>query len=165
MGTPWQSSSCKFSKIFRIPLRNFVRCLILVASQHVPYGYTTSIRRRPSFNKFLRHFHVLFQYNFDGQKTHVVSQTFVGIISLVEKSTLLPRTFFDVISLVEKSSLLTLTFSDVILMVEKSTLFARTFYDKISMSKNSTLQANKNIRRGFPLLVTLKSCLLQYYSS
>ena len=123
------------------------------------------VRRRPSFNKFLRHFHVLFQYNFDGQKTHVVSQTFVGIISLVEKSTLLPRTFFDVMSLVEKSTLLTLTFSDVILMVEKSTLFARTFYDKISMSKNSTLQANKNIRRGFPLLVTLKSCLLQYYSS
>ena len=36
----------------------------------------TSIRRRPNFDEFLRHFHVLFRRNFDGRKIHVVSTFF-----------------------------------------------------------------------------------------
>ena len=35
-----------------------------------------SIRRRPNFDEFLRHFHVLFRRNFDGRKIHVVSTFF-----------------------------------------------------------------------------------------
>ena len=78
-----------------------------------------SIRRRPNFDEFPRHFHVLFRCNFADRK-----------------STLFPRTFFDTISMVEKSMLFPLTFFDVILMEEKSTLSARTFFEEISMSKN-----------------------------
>ena len=36
----------------------------------------TSIRRRPNFDKFPRHFRVLFRCNFDGHKIHVVSTYF-----------------------------------------------------------------------------------------
>ena len=36
----------------------------------------TSIRRRPNFDKFPRHFRVLFRCNFNGRKIHVVSTYF-----------------------------------------------------------------------------------------
>ena len=36
----------------------------------------TSIRRRPNFDEFPRHFRVLFRCNFDGRKIHVVSTYF-----------------------------------------------------------------------------------------
>ena len=54
-------------------------------------------------------------------------------------------------------------------MVEKSVLFRCHFLHKISIGKKSAsfllnLKANENIRGGFPLLVTLKTQLLQDYS-
>ena len=52
----------------------------------LPNGYTlirrgfdvdiTSIRRRPNFDEFPRHFHVLFRCDFDGRKINVVSTYF-----------------------------------------------------------------------------------------
>ena len=79
MGTPWQSSSCKFSKIFRIPLRNFVRSSTLVASQHVPYEYTTSyVEDQVSTN-----FYVIFTY-------------FFNIISMVKKPTSFHTLFWKI---------------------------------------------------------------------
>ena len=116
----------------------------------IPNGHTTSnprrfdvditsIRQRPNFDEFPRHFRVLFRCNFAGQKIHVVSRTFFDVISLVEKSTWLPRTFFDVILLFEKFTWFPRTFLDVISMVEKSTWFPRTFFDVISMVEKSTL--------------------------
>ena len=41
-------------------------------SQWPHHVESTSIRRRPNFDKFPRHLHVLFRCNFDGQKIHVV---------------------------------------------------------------------------------------------
>ena len=76
----------------------------------------TSVRRRPNFDEFPRHFRVLFRCNFAGEKSTSFPRTFFDIISMVEKSTLFPRTFFDVISMVEICTLFLLTFFDVILM-------------------------------------------------
>ena len=105
--------------------------------------------------------------NFAGRKIHIVSTYFFcrDFFGGQDIHVFFHVLFFDTISIVEKSTLLPLTFFILILMVEKSTLFARTFTDKISMGKNLTsilvqLQPNGNIR-GFPLLVTLKSWLLQ----
>ena len=143
----------------------------------------TSIRRRPNFDEFARHLHVLFRCNFDGRKIHVVSTYFFGRNSLVEKSTLFPRTFFDVISMAEKSmlfprtlfdvislvetsTLFRRTFFDIILMVEKSVLFPRTFFDVILMCKNSisflvSCKLMKTFEKVFPAIVILSSQLLQ----
>ena len=99
----------------------------------------TSIRGRPNFDEFPRHFHVLFRCNFADRQIHVISTYLFRQISMVKKSTLFPRTFFDVISMVEKSTLFPRTFFDVISMVEKSTSFPRTFFDVISMVEKSTL--------------------------
>ena len=99
----------------------------------------TWIRRRPNFDEFPRHFHVLFWCNFADRKIYVVSTYFFDVISMVEKSTWFPRTFFNVISMVEKSTLLPRAFFDVISMVEKSTLFPRTFFDVISFIEISTV--------------------------
>ena len=74
----------------------------------LPNGHTTSnpcrfdvgitaIRRRTNFDEFPRHFRVLFRYDFDGRKIHVVSRTFISVISMVEICTLFLLTFFDVI--------------------------------------------------------------------
>ena len=124
------------------------------------------IHWRPKFDKFLRHFHVLFWCDFADRKIHAVSTYFFGVILLVEKSTWFPSTFSDVISIVEISSFFPRPFFDLILMVQKFTLFALTFFDEILMGKNSTsflvkLQANENIWGGFLLLVTLKRSVLQ----
>ena len=113
---------------------------------------TTSIRRRPNFDEFPRHFHVLFRCNFSDLKIHIVSTYLFGVSSMVQKSTLFSLNFFD-----------------VTLMIEKSTLIARTFFDEISIARNPTsflvkLQANENVWTGFPLLVTLKNWLLQNFS-
>ena len=159
-----------------------------------PNGHTTSNRRqfdvviisirwRPNFNEFPRHFHAIFRCNFadrkihvvctyffwrnfTGQKVDVISTYFFGVILLVKKSTFFPSTFFYVISMVQKTTFVPLTFFGVILIVKKSKFLARSFFDKISMGKSSTsflvkLQANENIRGSFPLLVTLKSWFLQ----
>ena len=104
---------------------------------------STSIRRRPNFDEFLRHFHVLFRCNFADRKIHLVSTYFfrrnfagrkIHVVSTYffrrtgRKSTLFPRTFFDVISMAEKSRLFPRTCFDVIFPVEISTLFLLTFY-------------------------------------
>ena len=86
-----------------------------------------SMRQRPNFDEFPRHFHPLFSCNFahqkiSGRKIHVdyIDSTFLNVISLA------------VISMV-----FLLTFFDIILMVEKFSLFAHTFFDEISMGKSS----------------------------
>ena len=117
------------------------------------------------WSKNPRCFHVLFQRNFDGRKTHVVFTYFFRCNLIVEKSTLFPPTFFDVISLVEKSTLFSLTFFNIILMVQKSMLFTNTFFGEILTGRNSTsflvkLEANESIWQGFPL----KNWLLQDFS-
>ena len=74
--------------------------------------------------------------------------TFMGVISLDEDSTLFPRTFFDVISIVEIRTLFLLTFFDVILMGKNSTSFL------VSCKLMKTFEV-------FPEFVTLNSCLLE----
>ena len=83
----------------------------------------TSLRQRLNFDKFSRHFQVLFWCNFADRKITSFLRTFSDVISTVEKSTLFLHTFFDVISMVEKSTLFPRTFFDVIFLVKVSTLF------------------------------------------
>ena len=83
----------------------------------------TSLRQRLNFDKFSRHFQVLFWCNFADRKMTSFLRTFSDVISMVEKSTLFLHTFFDVISMVEKSTLFPRTFFDVIFLVKVSTLF------------------------------------------
>ena len=83
----------------------------------------TSLRQRLNFDKFSRHFQVLFWCNFADRKITSFLRTFSDVISMVEKSTLFLHTFFDVISMVEKSTLFPCTFFDVIFLVKISTLF------------------------------------------
>ena len=83
----------------------------------------TSLRQRLNFDKFSRHFQVLFWCNFADRKITSFLRTFSDVISRVEKSTLFLHTFFDVISMVEKSTLFPRTFFDVIFLVKVSTLF------------------------------------------
>ena len=83
----------------------------------------TSLRQRLNFDKFSRHFQVLFWCNFADRKITSFLRTFSDVISMVEKSTLFLHTFFDVISMVEKSTLFPRTFFDVIFLVKVSTLF------------------------------------------
>ena len=105
------------------------------------------------------------------QKSTFFPPTFFGEISLVEISTSFTHTFFRCNLMVEKPMLFSLAFFDVILMVEKSTLFARSSFNNISTSRDLLLfaflvklQANENIGRGFPLLVTLKNLYLHEFS-
>ena len=83
----------------------------------------TSLRQRLNFDKFSRHFQVLFWCNFADRKITSFLRTFSDVISMFEKSTLFLHTFFDVISMVEKSTLFPRTFFDVIFLVKVSTLF------------------------------------------
>ena len=79
----------------------------------------TWIRRRPNFDKFPCHFHILFQCNFSDQIIHVVSMNFfrhnfddwkIHIVSMYffrrdfdgQIFMLFPCTFFGLVSLVEK---------------------------------------------------------------
>ena len=118
-------------------------------------------------------FHVISTYFLDVismvQNFTLFPRTVLGVTLMVQKSKLFPRIFFGVIFLVEISTLFPRIFFNVILMVEKSTLFSRSFLDEFLTGRNLTLllvrlQANENIRGGFPLLVTLKSWLLQDFS-
>ena len=179
---------CRYFFSSRLLLTNSSN--ISYASNYLPNGLTTlnpcrfdvvitSIRRRPNFGEFPRHFRVLFRCNFGGRKIHVVSTYFFDVISIVEKSTWFPRTLFDVTSLVEKSMWFPRTFLDVISMVEKSTWFPRTFFDVISMVEICTLflltffdvilmgkdltwflvscKLMKTFQKFFPVFVTLNS--------
>ena len=126
----------------------------------------TSIRRRPNFDEFPRHFCVLFRCHFAGRKIHVISvyffrcnfdgwkihdffMYFYQCILLVEKFTLFRRTFFDVICLVEICTLFLLTFFDIILMGNNSTSFLL------------SCKPMKTLEKVFPVFVTLISWLLQ----
>ena len=62
----------------------------------------TWIRRRPNFDEFPCHFHILFQYNFSDQIITSFPWIFFDIILMIEKSTSFPCTFFGLVSLVEK---------------------------------------------------------------
>ena len=112
----------------------------------------TWIRRRPNFDKFPRHFHVLFRCNFADQKIHVVSRYFfqlnfygwkIHVVSTyffqcnfdVQKIRFVSSYFFQCNFDGRKSTLFPCTFFDVILMVEKFTLLPRAFYDVIFSSK------------------------------
>ena len=142
----------------------------------------TSIRQRPKFDKFPRHFRVIstyfFRRNFAGPKTHVaptysyvisvvkkfalLPRTLFDVISMVEKPTLFPRAFIGVISLVEKFTLFPRTFLDVICLVEICTFFLLTFFDVILMGKNSasflvSCKLMKTFKEVFRVFVTLNS--------
>ena len=139
----------------------------------------TSIRRRANFDESPRHFHVPFRCNFADRKIHVVSMYFFRRNFDVRKihivSTYFFRCNFDgrkihIVSTYffrcnfdgRKIHGVSTYFSDLILMVEKCTLFAHTFVDEISMKSTSFLVSCmliKTFEGGFPLLVTLKSCL------
>ena len=131
----------EFCESFKEPVKKIIgleKIMLLLTKKELPKGHSTSnpcqydvditsIRRRPSFDEFPRHFHELFRCNFADRKVHVVptyffrrnftgrkilvnSMYFFGVISLVEKSTLFPRIFFDVISIVEKSTVVSTLF-------------------------------------------------------
>ena len=118
-----------------------------------------------------------FRCNFDGRKIHVVSTYFFRCNFDGRKSTLFPRTFVDVILMVKKSTYLLRAFFDVISFIEipsLSTYFCRRNFDGLIIHFVCTyffrrnfdefdvvvgkLLANENIRGGFLLSVTLKSC-------
>ena len=133
----------------------------------------TSIRQRPNFEKFPRHFHVLFRCNFADRKPTLFPRTFLDVISMIEKSKVFSTYFFrhnfagrniHVFCTYffpcnfdgRKIHVVSLTFFDAILMVEKSTLFECTFFHKISTGKISTplwvkLRVNENILGGSTL--------------
>ena len=54
-----------------------------------------SIRRRPNFDEFPRHFHVLFRCNFDGRKLHVVSMYFLRCNFVGRKFHVISTYFFQ----------------------------------------------------------------------
>ena len=123
---------------------------------------TTSIRRRPNFDEFPRHFCVLFRCDFEVEKSTWFPRAFFGVIFLVEKSALFPGTFFDVTSMVEKSTLFPRTFISVISMVEICALFLRAFFDVILMGKDLTsflvsYKLMKTFEKVFPVFITLNS--------
>ena len=139
----------------------------------------TSIRRRPNFDKFPRHFRVLFRCNFNGRKIHVVSTYFFQCNFAGRKihvvSTYFFRCNFDgrkihIVSTYffrcnfdgRKIHVVSRTFISVISMVEICTLFLLTFFDVILMGKNSTsflvsCKLMKTFEKVFPVFVTLNS--------
>ena len=105
----------------------------------------TSIRRRPNFDEFPRHFRVLFRCNFDGRKIHVVSTYFFRCNFDGRKIHVVSRTFISVISMVEICTLFLLTFFDVILMGKDLTSFL------------VSCKLMKTFEKVFPVFVTLNS--------
>ena len=109
----------------------------------------TSICRRPNFDKFPRHFRVLFRCDFAGRKIHVVSTYFFRCNFDGRKIHVVSRTFISVISMVEICTLFLLTFFDVILMGKDLTSFL------------VSCKLMKTFEKVFPVFVTLNSWLLQ----
>ena len=112
--------------------------------------HITSILRRPNFDKFPRHFHVLVRCNFADWKIHIVSPYFFRRSFTGQNFHVFTLYFFGCNFNGQKSALFPLIFFDVILMVKKSMLFGRTFFDEILMGKNLTsflvkFQVNENI--------------------
>ena len=111
---------------------------------------------------------------------HVISSYFFDVISLIEKSTSFPRLFFYVILMIEKSTLFPhfcrCNFDGRKIHLASTYFFWRNFdgwiihfvcmyffrqnFDEFGVIVGK-LYANENVWGGFPLLVTLKSRLLQ----
>ena len=80
----------EFCESFKEPVKNIIgleKIMLLLTKKELPKGHSTSnpcqydvditsIRRRPSFDEFPRHFHELFRCNFADRKIHVVSTYF-----------------------------------------------------------------------------------------
>ena len=80
----------EFCESFKEPVKNIIgleKIMLLLTKKELPKGHSTSnpcqydvditsIRRRPSFDEFSRHFHELFRCNFADRKIHVVSTYF-----------------------------------------------------------------------------------------
>ena len=122
----------------------------------IPNGHTTlnrrgfdvditSIRRRPNFDEFPRHFRVLFRCDFAGRKIHIVSTYFFRCNFDDRKIHVVSRTFISVISMVEICTLFLLTFFDVILMGKDLTSFL------------VSCKLIKTFEKVFPVFVTLNS--------
>ena len=109
----------------------------------------TSIRRRPNFDEFLRHFRVLSRCSFHGQKIHVVSTYFYRCNSDGRKTYVVSTYFFGCNCLVEICTLFLSTFFNVILIGKKLTWFL------------VSCKLMKTFEKFFPVLVTLNSWLLQ----
>ena len=108
----------------------------ITSNRHQFHIDIKSIHRRPNFNEFPRHFHVLFWCNFVEKKSTSFPRPFFGVISMVKKSTFFRRSFFGVILLVEKPTLFPHTFLEVISLLEISRFFPHTFLDVISLVRN-----------------------------
>ena len=168
-----------FSMSFQrqIDVTSVLAVSVLSFSNIFPNGHTTSnprqfdvdiksIRRKPNFDEFPRHFCVLFRCDFEVEKSTWFPRAFFDVIFMVEKSALFPGSFSDVTSMVEKSTLFPRTFISVISMVEICTLFLRAFFDVILMGKDLTsflvsYKLMKTFEKVFPVFVTLNSWLLQ----
>ena len=140
---------------------------------------TTSIRRRPNFDEFPRHFRVLFRCDFAGRKIHVVSTYFFRCNFTGRKihavSAYFLRCNFDgrkihIVSTYffrcnfdgRKIHVVSRTFISVISMVEICTLFLLTFFDVILMGKDLrsflvSCKLMKTFEKVFPVFVTLNS--------
>ena len=105
----------------------------------------TSIRRRPNFDKFPRHFRAHFRCDFAGRKIHVVSTYFFRCNFDGQKIHFVSRTFISIISMVEICTLFLLTFCDVILMGKDMPLFL------------VSCKLMKTFEKVFPVFVTLNS--------
>ena len=126
----------------------------------------TSIRPRPNFDEFPRHFRVLFRCDFAGWKIHVVSTYFFRCNFDGRKIHIVSTYFFRCNFDGRKIHVVSRTFISVISMVEICTLFLLTFFDVILMSKDLTsflvsCKLMKTFEKVFPVVVTLNSWLLQ----
>ena len=118
----------------------------------------TSIRWRPNFGEFRRHFHVLFRWNFanwkiqvvsmyffwrnfDGRKIHVVSTYFFQCNFDSRKIHVVSTYFYRCNFAGQKCTLFPRNFFDAISMAEKFMLFPRTFFEVFLMVEKSTLFA------------------------
>ena len=104
----------------------------------------TLIRRRPNFDEFPRHFHVLFRCNFADRKIHVVSTYFFWRYFNGRKIDFVSTYFFR------------RNFDGGKIHVVCTYFFWRNFYGQKFSVVFGRLQANENIWGGFPTLVTLK---------
>ena len=122
----------------------------------------TSIRRRPNFDEFPRHFRVLFRCDFAGRKIHVVSTYFFRCNLAGRKIHVVSAYFLRCNFDGRKIHVVSGTFISVISMVEICMLFLLTFFDVILMGKDLTsflvsCKLMKTFEKVFPVFVTLNS--------
>ena len=122
----------------------------------------TSIRWRPSFDGFPRHFHIFFRCNFADRKTHVVSTYYFRCNFDVQKILVASTYFFWCNFDGQKIHVVSTYFFRGNFDGRKIHFvcyyfFRRNFNGQKFDFVFGKLWANENIREGFPLLVTLKS--------